>query len=88
MHRREATLLLREIIDFPEVAPFTCIYLKSRQRAYDSEDLELHVKTNHNSSTHQIIERLAHKHSFLTKDEPDGFLVIYTPERKPLEIVA
>jgi hypothetical protein len=88
MQRREATLLLRELLDFPEVVPFTCVYLKPHRGICDPEDVELHVKTNSDSSTRKIIERLAQKHSFLTKDEPGGFLVIYTRERKLLEITA
>ncbi len=88
MQRREATFLLREMIGFPEIAPFTCIYLSPHGDKCDSENVELHVKTNNDSSTHRIINRIAKSHSFLTKDEPNGFLVIYTPERAPVEIVA
>jgi hypothetical protein len=72
VQRREAILLLREIIDFPEATPFTFIYLKPHRRTCDSEDLELHVKTYPGSSNHRIIQYLDRKHSFLTKDEPDG----------------
>jgi len=89
VQRREATQLLREIGSYPETIPFTCVYLKHHSRTcHDgSEDLELHVKTNRDTSTRSIIERLALKHRFLVKEEQGGFLVIYTPE-KLLEITA
>jgi hypothetical protein len=88
VQRREAILLLREIIDFAEITPFACIYLKPHRRTCDSEDLELHIKTNCDSSTRRILSRLARKHGFLMKDEPGDFLVIYTPEKNLLEITA
>ena len=90
MERCQAIQLLREIGSYPEAMPFTCVYLKphSRTGKDGSENLELHVKTNRDTSTRQIIEGLALKHRLLIKDEPGGFLVIYTPERKLLEITA
>jgi hypothetical protein len=90
VERREAILLLREIGSYPDAVPFTCVYLKPHSRIgnHGSEDLELHVKTNRDTSTRRIIERLALMHRLLVKDEPGGFIVIYTPERKLLEITA
>ena len=88
MERREAILLLREIGSYPEAMSFTCVYLKPHSRTGTDrpENLELHVKTNRDISTRQIVERLALKHRLFIKDEPGGFLVIYTPERKLLEL--
>ncbi len=88
MQRREATLLLREINNYPDVTPFSCIYLKPHRRSCDSENLELHIKIHRDPSTRRIIENIASKHKLLTKEEPDGFLVIYTPERELLKITA
>jgi hypothetical protein len=90
VQRRDVIQLLREIGSYPEVTPFTCVYLKPRSRTGNdgSENLELHVKTNRDASTRQIIERLALKHRLIIEDEPGGFLGIYTPERKLLEITA
>jgi len=81
---------LREIGSFPEVTPFTCVYLKSHSGTGNdgSENLELHVKIDRDTSTRKIIEHLVLKHRLIIKDEPDGFLGIYTPERKLLELTA
>jgi hypothetical protein len=80
---------LREIGSYPEVIPLTCVYLKPQNQANDNpENLELHLKTNCDPSTRQIIERLALTHRLLVKDEPGGFLGICTPERTLLEITA
>jgi len=87
--REEAIQLLRKIGSYPEVIPFTCVYLKPQSQADDnSENLELHLKANRDSSTRQIIERLALEHQLIVKDEPGGFLGICTPERKLMEITA
>jgi hypothetical protein len=87
--RAEAIQLLREIGIYPEVIPFTCVYLKPQSQANDKmENLELHLKTNRDPSTRKIIERLALKYQLIVKDEPDGFLGICTPERKLMEITA
>ena len=89
MLRAEAIQLLREISSYPEVIPFTCVYLKPQCQADDKmENLELHLKTNRDPSTRKIIERLALKYQLVIKDEPDGFLSIFTPESKLLEITA
>jgi hypothetical protein len=90
VQRRDVIQLLREISSYPEVTPFTCVYLKphSRTGTDGSENLELHIKTNRDTSTRQIIERLALKHRLVVEDEPDGYLGIYTPERKLLEVLA
>ena len=90
MQRREAIQLLREIGSFPEVTPFTCVHLKSRNRTVNnqSEDIELHVKTNRDPRTRQVVERVALWHQLRVKEEPNGFLAIYTPTRKLLEITA
>ena len=90
MQRREAIQLLREIGSFPEVMPFTCIHLKSRNRIInnESEDVELHIKTNRDFLTRQIVERIASGYQLRVKEERDGFLDIYTPKRTLLEITA
>jgi hypothetical protein len=90
VQRRAATLLLREIINFPEVIPFTCVYLKrtNRSRNPQLDDFELHVKTNQDFITRRIIENLALQQGLLVQEESDGFLAIYTPGREPLEITA
>jgi hypothetical protein len=89
VQRREAIQFLTEIGSHPEVIPFTCVFLKPhRTDDRDSENLELHVKTNRDASTRRVIERLAQKHQFQIREETDGFLVIYTPGRKILEITA
>jgi hypothetical protein len=85
--RAEAIQLLREIGSYPEVIPITCVYLKPHSQAdYNPENLELHLKTNPDPSTRQIIERLALKHQLIVKDEPGDFLGVCTPERKLMEI--
>jgi hypothetical protein len=90
MKRREATNLLRQIIDYPELTQFTCVYLKpnSQTQRRSREDFELHVKTNYDTSTRVVIERLALRQGLLVKEEPGGFLAIYTPERRILEVTA
>ena len=89
MLRAEAIQLLREIGSYPEVIPFTCVYLKPQCQANDKmENLQLHLKTNRDPLTRKIIERLALKYQLIVKDEPDGFLSIFTPESKLLEITA
>jgi hypothetical protein len=87
--RADAIQLLREIGGYPGVILFTCVYLKPQSQANDNpENLELHLKTNCDASTRQIIERLALKNQLIVKDEPGGFLGICTPERKLTEITA
>jgi hypothetical protein len=90
VQRREAIQLLREIGSFPEVTPFTCVHLKSRNRTINnqSEDVELYVKANRDMLTRQVVERVALRHELRVKEEPDGFLAIYTPKRTLLEITA
>ena len=90
VQRREAIQLLREIGSFPEVTPFTCVHLKSRNRTInnESEDFELYVKTNRDILTRQIVERIACRHQFRVKEERGGFLAIYTHKRPLLEITA
>ena len=89
MLRAEAIQLLREIGSYPEVIPFTYVYLKPQCQADDKmENLELHLKTNRHPSTRKIIERLALKYQLIVKDEPDGVLGICTPESKLPEITA
>jgi hypothetical protein len=90
VQRREAIQLLREIGSFPEVTPFTCVHLKSRNRTINnqSEDVELYVKANRDILTRQVVERIALRHELRVKEEPGGFLAIYTPKRTLLEIIA
>ena len=90
MQRREAIQLLREIGSFPEVTPFTCVHLKSRKKTvnHQSEDVELYIKTNRDPHTRQIIERVALRYQLRVKEEPGGFLGIYTPKRSLIEITA
>ncbi len=82
MQRREATLLLRKIISFSEVQPFTFIYLSGRLN-----DFELHIKTNHDKTTLMVIRHIALQEGLLVREETDGFLGIYTPHREILELV-
>jgi hypothetical protein len=81
---------LREIGNFPEITPFTCVHLKSRNRTVNkqSEGVELHVKTTRDAQTRNIIELIALRHQLRVKEVPGGFLAIYTPKRALLEIVA
>jgi len=90
VQRREAIQLLREIGSFPEVTPFTCVHLKSRSRTINdqSKDVELYVKTNCDILARQIVEQIALRHDLRVKEEPSGFLAIYTPRRTLLEITA
>jgi hypothetical protein len=83
VQRREATLLLRKIASFPEVMPFTCVYLSSHSGNY-----ELHLKTNRDHMTNVVIEHVALQEGLHVRAEPNGFFVIYTPERRLLEITA
>jgi hypothetical protein len=90
VQRREATRLLREILSFPEVIPFTCVYLKPRNlsRGVLCDDFELHVKAERDRLTRQVIERLAFKQGLVVRDEPGGFLVISAPREGLLEVTA
>jgi len=90
VERRQAIQLLREIGSYPEAIPFICVYLKPHKgRGSDhSEGFELHIKTNRDTSTRRVIEQVAHEHQVGVREESGGFLVIYTPERKLLEIAA
>jgi hypothetical protein len=83
VQRREATLLLRKIASFPEVMPFTCVYLSNHL-----DNFELHVKTSREHLTQVVIEHIALQEGLRVREEPDGFLVFYKPERRLLEITA
>ena len=83
VQRRDATQLLRKIISFPEVQPFTCVYLSRRSNNY-----ELHVKTNRDEMTQMVVQHVALQEGLLVREEADGFLGIYTPQRELLELAA
>ena len=83
MQRREAILLLREMTDFPETILFTTIFLQKVKNDTDanSENYELHIKTDHYKPNHKLIKHIAKKHHLKTKNKPNGYLIIYTPTK-------
>jgi len=83
VQRRDAMQLLRKIISFPEVQPFACVYISRR-----SDHYELHVKTNRDEVTQMVVKRVALQEGLLVREEADGFLGIYTPQRELLELAA
>jgi hypothetical protein len=89
LQRREAILLLREICALPEAPPLTCVYLTSRNSAVDfsPKDFELHIKANSDAAIRKTVERVAFKHHLEVREESHGFLMVYSPRKKLLEIV-
>ena len=85
MQRRDATQLLRRIIDFPDIIPFTCVYLTGSEQL---GTVELHVKTDRDSVKQTVIEHIARQEGLHVRDEPGGFLGIYTPKTELLELTA
>jgi hypothetical protein len=88
LQRREAILLLREICALPEVPLLTCVYLKSQSETidYSSKDFVLHIKANGNSTVRKTIERLALRHHLEVGEDSHGFLTVFTPKKRLLEI--
>ncbi len=76
-------LLLRKIISFPEVQPFSCVYLTQHLGDYT-----LHVKTNLDCETKVIIKHVALQRGLIVREETDGFLAIFAPQREFLELTA
>jgi hypothetical protein len=68
---------------FPEVIPFSCVYLTKHLGNY-----ELHVQTNHDCMAQAVIEQVAIQDGLLVREETGGFLGIFTPERELLEVTA
>ena len=83
MQRREAVLLLRKIISFPEVQPFSCVYFTQH-----SGDYTLHVKTSPDNVTKIAIIQVASQRGLVVREEADDFLAIFTPQRELLELTA
>jgi hypothetical protein len=83
VQRREATLLLRKIISFSEIQPFTCVYLSKHPHGY-----ELHVKADRDKTTLMVIQHVALQEGLLVREEAEGFVGIYTPQRRLLELAA
>jgi hypothetical protein len=89
VQRREAVLLLREIGDCPESKLISCIFLKPQKQASDflSESYELYIANSFTKAAIKRIKSIVEKHD-LNMKESDGYLVIYAPDRKILELVA
>lgn len=84
--RREAILLLRDISGYPEAALINFIFLRRLREPtdFDLEDYELYIKPESGRNSRSFIKRIIKKHGFKTKDGLDGFIVIYSPEKKSL----
>lgn len=89
VQRREAVLLLREIGDCPESKLISCIFLKPQSQASEflPESYELYIANSFTKAAIKCIKSIVEKHDLKMK-ESDGYLVIYAPERKILEMVA
>ena len=89
LHRRETTQFLREMDDCLDALPISCVFLKktTNNDSQSLDDYELHIKITLNSFTQSFITQLAKKHNLLLKVS-NGFLVIYSPESRLLEIAA
>jgi len=89
LERRETILLLREMGEFLDSMPISCVFLKNRNYSTNSslDDFELYIKANLNAFTRKVIKQAIRKHQLLLR-ESDGFVVIYSPERELLEITA
>ncbi len=89
LQRREAVLLLRDIGDCPESKLIRCIFLKplNRATAFSSESYELYIANSFTKASVKRIKSIVEKHNLLIR-ESEGYLVIYAPERKILEMVA
>jgi hypothetical protein len=82
-------LLLREICDYPESKLISRIFLKPLNQVSElfSESYELYIANSFTKATVKRIKSIAEKHDLKIK-ESEGYLVIYAPERKILEMVA
>jgi hypothetical protein len=89
VQRREAVLLLREIDDCPESKLISCIFLKPQNHASDffPQSYELYIANSFTKAAIKFIKSIVEKHDLKMK-ESEGYLVIYAPDRKILEIVA
>jgi len=89
LQRRETLSLLREMGEYLDSMPISCVFLKNRNNAALPlrDDYELHIKATLSSLTRNLIQKVVRKHELRLK-ESDGFLVIYSPERELLEITA
>ncbi len=83
VQRREAMLLLRKITSFPEVQPFSCVYLTQCLGDYT-----LHVKTDYDCETKVIIKHVALQRGLVVREETGGFLAIFAPQRELLKLTA
>jgi hypothetical protein len=88
LQRREAILLLREICALPETPMLTCVYLKSQNSAIDSssKDFELYIKANGDAAIRKTVEWVAFKHHLEVSEDSHGFLMVYSPRKRLLEI--
>jgi hypothetical protein len=89
VQRREAVLLLREISDCPESNLISCIFLKPQNQASEifPQTYELYIANSFTKAAIKRIKSIVEKHD-LNMKESEGYLVIYAPERKILEMVA
>ena len=86
MLRREAILLLRDISSYPEAALINFVFLRRFREAtdFDLKDYELYIKPEFGRNGQSFIRQIVKKHGFKMKDGLDGFMVIYSPEKKSL----
>ena len=88
MLRREAVLLLQEIIEHCQDAIFVnFVFLRRVASAADSEDFELHLKTHISDAVRGTIESIAEKHKLLTMHSGD-YMIIYSSRTPPLQLTA
>ena len=88
MLRREAVLLLQEIIEHCQDAILVnFVFLRRVARAADSEDFELHLKTHISDSARDMIESIAEKHKLLTMHSGD-YMIIYSSRTPTLQLTA
>ena len=90
MQRREAVLLFREITEcIPDPSLFQCVFLRYRGKATGSSDesFELQIQVVLDKSSLNRVENIVKKRR-LVLEEKQGVLLIYSPEKSLIEILA
>ena len=86
MLRREAVLLLQEIIECCQDASLVnFVVLRRVANRGDSEDFELHLKVPISDFVRDMITSIAEKHKLLTL-HTENYMIIYSPRTPPLQL--
>jgi hypothetical protein len=86
LRRREAVLLLQEIIECcQDAALVNFVVLRRVANRDDAEDFELHLKVRISDFVRDMITSIADKHQLLTL-YTENYMVIYSPGTPPLQL--